>query len=284
MKDHYEEICAWNAAHTILNLYMEIGLDERYYLDKLAIYLGTEAVSQKAMSLWRHRDRGLPQKYGHTQVMNALDAVIEHYHEDGRIPSSQKAPVLAQWKERREKISKYLKSMIGESVVPAPSERFERWMEARPTGWTLETVFALYSSFDALNSTTRSDLRFWRVLLNTPKEARADKVAVLTRQKVSARRVLDCLYNGEVAHWQDLLNKHKTTQGKTALWERLLEKVDENGCDPLIWGQLLDLLIDSDTGAILGESQLGQDEMALFILFKYCLTENAQDKVLESWA
>lgn len=51
-----------------------------------------------------------------------------------------------------------------------------------------------------------------------------------------------------------------------------------------MWTLLLDLLMDRDTGTLIGEPRLGQDEMALFILFKYCLTEEAQDEVLEMWA
>lgn len=51
------------------------------------------------------------------------------------------------------------------------------------------------------------------------------------------------------------------------------------GFNSMAWRMILNVLIDQDTGAFV--DSIGQEEMSLFVLFKYCLSQEEQVGLLE---
>ena len=145
-----------------------------------------------------------------------------------------------------------------------------------------ESAYTLYSCFDALCGTTWNDL----TLIAAMTKSKTQKVFIENdlNARIKSHEVLSHLNIDQAQQWQKLLNRHSTTRDKSEIWDKIQSKAKLLKCKPIELNYLLDLFGSgaNDTTALVDESRFGQNELNLFLLFKYCLTENEQKEVLEN--
>ena len=270
----YDEIRSYCAAHLLTDLYQKLGLKKREYLHCLSAFLDKEDPPEiKTIRSWRRKERGLPAKYTYERIMEALDSLVSEV-------SFQNKEVSKRWKEYRETFSKRILLVLNDDFFPDMVEQFSEIIGDIFEKLTSETAFILYNYFEVLNSLTQYDMDFLNVLARPEKHEKKNYIRQrLNRQAVQGGNVLSCLQNGDALRWLQLLGRHDTVRDKADIRERLLEKVTMYGFNSMAWRMILNVLIDQDTGAFV--DSIGQEEMSLFVLFKYCLSQEEQVGLLE---
>lgn len=269
----YDEIRSYCAAHLLTDLYQPLGLEEREYLDRLSTFLDKENPPDiKTIRSWRRKERGLPAKYTYERIMEALDALVDMY-------SPKKEGLSERWESYRETFTRHISTVLNDDLFPDNEEQFSKIIGDIYEKLTFEAAFVLYNYFEVLNGLTQYDMDFLNILVRHGQHEKDYIKHRLGGQAIRGGKVLACFQSGEALRWFQLLRRHDTVRNKKDIGERLLEKVAVYGFNSMAWRMILNILIDQDSGAFV--DSIGQEEISLFVLFKYCLSQEEQVGLLE---
>ena len=146
------------------------------------------------------------------------------------------------------------------------------------------TAARLERNFEAFASLSTKDFRFVAAMLSRKGEDRAELGKQLRGITLPVGAILEQLDPEELVCWKAIRNKADKGKGRLLTGESWIAFRDRLEVLPLERALSVCLFLEYTLPRPDGTEPLGPEEIDLFLIFKYCLTEEAQDEVLEMWA
>lgn len=255
------------------------------------------AIGKSPMKRWAYED-----------FFAAAEKAIETYTTNDRISDPRQKSVADKWEREKEELKKVCRCFFFDvdaleraSDFPEPVQAIiehsnEMVKSFMPVFLQLDkqTAYKLKNDIQAYASVTPKDLAFVSAMIELPKEEKETLRASMSQMEtVSAGTMLERLKSEEVRHWVNIGSKtYKDTckHGKDVQksWDSFYEQYTTRySLQALLLTPflMLTLFVPNDEETVrLDKKRFGKAEVDLLLLFKYCLTEEAQDEVLELWA
>lgn len=268
-----------------------------YQLGKEEATVDDYAVGKSPMKRWKYDD-----------FFAAVERAVAKYTKNENIREVRQKSVADKWSQEKEELKKVCRCFFFDVDVPERAPDFPEPVQSimehsnemvksfMPVFLQLDkqTAYKLQHDIQAYASVTSKDLAFVSAMIELPKEEKETLRASMSQMEtVSAGTMLERLKSEEVRHWVNIGSKTykdvcKHGNDVIKSWDSFYEQYTARySLQALLLTPflMLTLFVPNDEETVrLDKKRFGKAEVDLLLLFKYCLTEEAQDEVLEMWA